>query len=70
MKPRLFSRSIRTFSEYRQGLHRLAELLAEDPTLDTPEAEDLLDEIARYMVDGGHLEPSPANDFLRPLGDD
>ncbi|WP_316979213.1 hypothetical protein [Shumkonia mesophila] len=55
MGRRLFSTAIGSYSEYRLRLGRLADLWGHDPMLDTTEAEDLLDAIAAYMVDGGDL---------------
>lgn len=65
MGRRLFSTTIYSYSEYRRRLGRLAELWGHDPMLDTAEAEDLLDAIAAYMVEGGdligdELEPAEA----------
>ncbi len=56
----LHSKTIFSYREYRRRLGRLAELWGHDPTLDTPEAEDLLDAIAAYMVDGGDLSGDDA----------
>jgi len=55
MGRRLFSTTIGSYSEYRLRVGRLADLWGHDPMLDTTEAEDLLDAIAAYMVDGGDL---------------
>ncbi|MBE0533628.1 MAG: hypothetical protein IH626_22620 [Rhodospirillales bacterium] len=55
MGRRLFQASISSYGEYRRRLGRLADLWGADPTLDSPEAESLLDDIAAYMVDGGEL---------------
>lgn len=55
MARRLFATSISSYGEYRRRLGRLADLWGRDPTLDSPEAENLLDDIAAYMVDGGEL---------------
>lgn len=65
MGRRLSSTRIGSYSEYRLRLGRLADLWGHDPMLDTTEAEDLLDAVAAYMVDGGDLvgadaEPEPA----------
>lgn len=57
---RALRKPIATYPEYRLKLGRLAEVLADDPALETPEAETLLDAIAAYMVSGGELEPRPS----------
>ncbi len=55
MGRRLFPTSISSYGEYRRRLGRLADLWGADPMLDSREAENLLDDIAAYMVDGGEL---------------
>lgn len=65
MKPEPFISSITCYADYRRSLGRLVELLDEDPMLDTPEAEDLLDGIAAYVVTGGRLDAKEWIDFLR-----
>jgi hypothetical protein len=60
MGRQLFSKTIDSYSEYRRRLGRLADLWGHDPMLDTAEAEDLLDAIAAYMVDGGDLHGDDA----------
>jgi hypothetical protein len=76
MGRRLLRTSISSYAEYRRRLGRLADLWGVDPTLDTPEAEGLLDDIAAYMVDGGELggnelaegapQPAPSAGRARP----
>ncbi len=65
MKPEPFTSSITSYADYRRSLGRLVELLEDDPALDTPEAEDLLDGIAAYVVSGGRLDAKDWIDFLR-----
>ena len=67
MKMKTASSPIFSYEEYHLRLGRLVELLGEDPGLDTPEANDLLDDIAAYMVAGGDLEPKEWVSFLRRL---
>jgi hypothetical protein len=57
--------AIERYADYRRSLGRLVELLEEDPALDTPEAEDLLDGIAAYVVSGGRLDARDWIGFLR-----
>jgi hypothetical protein len=66
-EPRVLPRAsaIACYVDYRRSLGRLVELLEEDPALDTPEAEDLLDAIAAYVVAGGRLDARDWIDFLR-----
>jgi hypothetical protein len=66
-EPRVSPRAsaIECYADYRRSLGRLVELLEEDPGLNTPEAEDLLDTIAAYVVSGGRLDARDWIDFLR-----
>ncbi len=68
-EPRAWPRpsAIECYADYRRNLGRLVELLEEDPGLDTPEAEDLLDGIAAYVVSGGRLDAGEWIDFLRQV---